>query len=93
MLLKKKKRIINKELIDEIRLMGCIVNNNQCLRSCIDVHHITTIGAGGGDTIENLVPLCRKCHQAIHYSGSKSMAKNSSSYKEYLVKIGREEKT
>lgn len=31
-----------------------------------DVHHITSKGAGGGDTKENLICLCRKHHNMTH---------------------------
>lgn len=35
----------------------------------VDVHHIQNKGIGGSkllDKIENLIPLCRICHEAAH---------------------------
>lgn len=34
-----------------------------------DMHHIKTRGAGGADTPDNLIELCRVCHTLAH-SGS-----------------------
>jgi len=31
-----------------------------------DIHHIKPRSQGGGDNIENLVLLCRKCHELAH---------------------------
>lgn len=32
----------------------------------IDPHHIIFRSAGGEDTLENLLTLCRKCHDDVH---------------------------
>lgn len=32
----------------------------------IDVHHKIPISKGGTNTLENLVPLCRSCHEQLH---------------------------
>lgn len=34
-------------------------------------HHILPRGAGGKDVIENLIPLCAKCHGKIHREGTR----------------------
>jgi 5-methylcytosine-specific restriction endonuclease McrA len=37
-----------------------------CERKCVDIHHIDARGMGGSkekDTIENLMGLCRECHE------------------------------
>ena len=33
-----------------------------------DIHHIRFRGQGGGDEIENLIGICRKCHSMAHTS-------------------------
>lgn len=32
----------------------------------VDVHHIASRGAGGDDTLENMICLCRKHHNQAH---------------------------
>jgi hypothetical protein len=34
----------------------------------LDIHHLEHVSAGGGDTGENLLPLCPNCH-ALHHRG------------------------
>ena len=34
----------------------------------LDVHHMEYVSAGGGDTADNLLPLCPYCH-AMHHAG------------------------
>jgi 5-methylcytosine-specific restriction endonuclease McrA len=39
-----------------------------CQSQAVDIHHIEARGMGGSkeaDTIENLMALCRKCHNAF----------------------------
>ena len=35
-------------------------------RNGLDPHHVIFQSAGGPDTLNNLLALCRKCHDAIH---------------------------
>lgn len=52
-----------------------------CKSKAVDIHHIDARGMGGSihkDVIENLMALCRKCHDKY---GDKKQ------YKEYLKKI------
>ncbi len=32
----------------------------------LDPHHVKFASAGGTDTLDNLIALCRKCHDDIH---------------------------
>ena len=43
-----------------------------CGQVAVDIHHISPRGMGGSekDYIENLVALCRKCHDKAESSGS-----------------------
>ncbi len=46
-----------------------------CGKRPVDPHHIRSRGAGGGDELENLLPLCRQHHVEWHTIGGKSMTK------------------
>jgi 5-methylcytosine-specific restriction endonuclease McrA len=40
-----------------------------CSEVAVDLHHIEQKGMGGSkqkDAIDNLIPLCRKCHEKAH---------------------------
>ena len=37
----------------------------------MELSHIKSRGAGGGDTMENCVTRCRECHQKSHNAGGK----------------------
>lgn len=34
-----------------------------------DPAHLRSVGAGGGDELTNLIPLCRRCHSEQHRTG------------------------
>lgn len=38
----------------------------------IEAHHKIALAAGGQDTLENVVTLCRDCHQRITYAKGKT---------------------
>ncbi len=52
----------------------------------VDVHHIKSRGAGGGDTVDNVIPLCRSHHTEIHKIGPTKMMEKYWSIKTYLSK-------
>jgi len=37
-----------------------------CGKTAVDIHHILPKGRGGTDEAENLIALCRSCHQRSH---------------------------
>jgi len=43
----------------------CQICNEYCLMGG-ELHHTKTRGAGGDDTFENLMWVCRKCHAKTH---------------------------
>lgn len=47
----------------------CLCKNDACFGP-IDPHHVVSRGAGGGD--EQVVPLCRHHHDALHGMGRES---------------------
>jgi len=52
-----------------------------CGKAAVDVHHLIYKSHGGTDTIENLMALCRTCHDRVH-SGL-----DSHRFTEELIKI------
>lgn len=52
-------------MLAEIRTQPCAV----CGLVPCDAHHIRSRGAGGDDTADNLMPLCRDHHQEVHRVG------------------------
>jgi hypothetical protein len=68
-------------------LKGTICCN--CGLDCKDeitYHHIVPISLGGNDVINNIVPLCAKCHGLIHHA---TASNNAISHSE-LIKTGLE---
>jgi 5-methylcytosine-specific restriction endonuclease McrA len=61
----KPRRIENREILDEIKRQACL----GCGAPESDPSHVTSVGAGGGDTEENVMPLCRRCHSQWHSQG------------------------
>ena len=47
--------------------------------------HITTRGAGGGDTLDNLWPLCVLHHRTRHMKGLRFMVENFPACAKWLV--------
>jgi len=48
---------------------GDFIPCEQCGNKAVDIHHIKPKGMGGSkhmDYIENLIALCRKCHDMAH---------------------------
>ena len=44
----------------------CFVPCEHCGKKAADIHHIIYRSQGGKDEIENLIALCRKCHDMAH---------------------------
>jgi len=77
-------RIKNDNLLMQIAAMPCV----ECGRMA-EPHHITSRGAGGGDIIENLIPLCRFHHSEWHQIGSCRMVDKYEKIFNYLIKYNR----
>lgn len=85
----KPKRVKDKKLLARKRAEGCAVLDKDCVPFSIHAHHLTTVGAGGGDTEDNVIGLCVRHHQIIHNIGVRSMAKKYKRVRDYYIKIGR----
>jgi predicted restriction endonuclease len=64
-MLPKNLRVVDKKLLAEIRLQPCAA----CGQKPVDAAHIRSRGAGGDDTPDNLLPLCRSHHVEQHKRG------------------------
>lgn len=65
----KPKRTINKELLLEYRSKPCHISDGDCFGD-VCAHHLKSRGAGGGDVLSNLLPLCVYHHNLIHKIGT-----------------------
>ena len=63
------KEYFNIGIDDRVQCMGC-----DRFDAC-DIHHLTPRSLGGGNDIDNLCAVCRKCHERAH---------TFPSYNEYL---------
>lgn len=43
-----------------------IVNGYHILKRAVDIHHIKYRSSVGSDEWENLIALCRECHNEVH---------------------------
>ena len=64
-------RLESQANLDLMRSYACHV----CGVTPVDVHHVRTKGAGGGDDLNNLISLCRVCHTKVHQMGVKTFWK------------------
>lgn len=53
-------------------LLAKMLSDRQC-RGCggeaVEAHHIVLRSAGGDDVMENIMPLCGRCHDQFHAEG------------------------
>lgn len=61
----KPQRTVNEKLLEFTKKRPCIV----CSLSPCDPCHIRSVGSGGGDDPENIVPMCRQHHTEQHKIG------------------------
>jgi len=60
----KKRRIVDPVLLKLVGSLPCVA----CGYDKSDAAHIRSKGSGGDDVIDNLLSLCRNCHQVQHSS-------------------------
>ena len=83
----KTKRIDDPELLKKISKMKCQIGRN--CKGRVDPAHVTSKGAGGDDTEENVMPLCRKHHNQWHWLGIKTMVSKYSEIALWLLAKNR----
>lgn len=82
----KPKRIVDEELLKFIRQLPCL----SCLKEpCGEVHHVTSVGAGGDDVATNCCPVCHECHMRWHKSGPSHMIETYPAIKHWLELANR----
>lgn len=80
------KRIVDTELLQSIRGMPCLVTG--CGKPS-DPCHVTPRSQGGGDTRENVIPMCRQHHAMQHQLGWSEFVQRNPSVKSKLLELGR----
>lgn len=83
--LAKPKRRSSPKLLAEVTRQPCLA----CGRTPSDPHHVTTRKAGGEDTPENVMPLCRAHHTEWHASGPGRMTEKYARVLKWLQDHGR----
>lgn len=84
----KKKREENRKLLEDVKRLPCAVCN-RCQPTGNDPDHVTSRGAGGGDTVENVMPLCREHHTERHAVGKLEMCRRYEGYRRWLMMFER----
>lgn len=97
----RKRRKVDRSLLESVRklpCLGCITAENlDTVRAAISdndgrtlshPHHLKTVGSGGDDVAENVVPLCQKHHIEIHASGISAMARKYPLFASWLDGAG-----
>ena len=80
-MIEKPTRIVDKKLIKHVKSLPCLVCNRPAPS---DAHHIVTKGAGGHDTRDNLVPLCRGHHEEVGSLGRSTFARKHVEFYDWL---------
>ena len=80
----KKRRIVNKDLLQQIKQKPCII----CGHKPSDSAHIKTVGAGGNDVEINVISLCRPHHTEQHKTGIRTFALEHPKVLKHLLSMG-----
>lgn len=76
----KKYRLKDEKAIEYVKTLSCCA----CGTWGVDAHHLISRGAGGPDSISNLLPLCRIHHSEIHQIGVTKMCDKYSGVFKYI---------
>ena len=87
--LQKPKRKSDRKFLDEIKRNPCsICGALSTQMNPVDPAHIQSKGAGGGDDLWNIVPLCRVHHSEQHRIGMQSFVGKYVPFKNLLKSMG-----
>lgn len=78
--LQKPKRIVDESVLENARRQPC----RCCNRKGVDPHHVTSVGAMGDDTYDNVIPLCREHHVMWHKEGLGAMYRKFQGVRDWL---------
>lgn len=82
----KRVRQVDEDLLDTVRKLPCMA----CFKSpCGEAHHVTTVGAGGDDAANNVMPLCHQHHMQWHGEGPGKMIEKYRGVKLWLEEANR----
>jgi hypothetical protein len=73
-------------IINFIKSLPCLLCNT---KQNIAAHHVTTRGAGGLDSVNNLMPLCIVHHREFHDKGIMQMIKIYPQIYHWLIRANR----
>lgn len=82
----KPRRAISEDVLDAARASACVACGSIHL---VHAHHVTSIGAGGGDTVDNVMPLCQTHHNYWHHKGAVDSCRKFPGIKRWLEYHGR----
>jgi len=82
------KRSRDRRVLDHVKSQPCLICGSL---HGTDPHHVTSVGAGGKDTLDNVMPLCRRHHTLFHCRGLYEFIIEHPSVMEWLRKNNRED--
>jgi len=70
------RKVDHKRMDSDLRLLIMERDWNKCVvcegRKTLEIHHIVPRSEGGGDNSENLITLCKKCHDEVELAEYRS---------------------
>jgi hypothetical protein len=94
----KRMRIVNRELLEEVRNLVCLACASLDVAAAREAmydnqvrshpHHVISRGSGGGDVASNLLPLCLQHHTEIHKVGNTEFAQKYAVVKNWMISTG-----
>ena len=96
--LQKQPRIVNEELLEEVRHIPCLncvttdpwdsIERAISQTAISEAHHLKTRGAFGHDVPHNVISVCRRHHIEIHQIGITATAEKYPVFKSWLKEAG-----
>lgn len=92
--LQKPQRVRDQKYLNYVKTLPCLCFNGldskyRCNSGPVDPDHITSRGAGGGDTPDNVWPLCRTHHNLRHARGLPYITERYPKLKKWLLENKR----